>query len=119
MGVGFRDDERVVVVDVVLGENVAEGGDTFYLDPRATIEAYRYSELRGYDIVSVIHTHRYGTEPSKLDLEGMRLWPMPWVIISEDGCAARAWVLSDGELRELGIADPEGSRGITDREDPF
>lgn len=84
-----------------MGENLSENKDRFYLDPRAVIEAYKYSELEDYDVVTLIHTHKYGFEPSNLDLEGMKLWPIPWIIIDEYNCEARAWIRDEGGLREL------------------
>jgi len=85
----------VVVNELVIGENLSESPDRFYLDPVALLEAFKYAELSGYDVVAMLHTHREGTAPSLLDLEGMKLWPIPWIIIDESTCTVRSWVVEE------------------------
>ncbi|MEM1930556.1 MAG: hypothetical protein QXZ60_01755 [Sulfolobales archaeon] len=90
------------VEDIIIGENLSEDVNKFYLDPVAIIEAFKYSELGEYEVVALIHTHRRGTSPSSLDIEGMRLWPIPWIIVDELDCSVRAWILKEKrELEEL------------------
>lgn len=104
LGVGFvGGGEKVVVEDIILGENLSEESDRFYLDPAAIVEAFKYSELGECEVVALIHTHKSGATPSQLDIEGMELWPIPWIIIDETECLIRAWVLEEKNLRELGV----------------
>lgn len=102
-GIGMVEHETIYVEDLVLGENLSENSDRFYLDPAAMLETFKYSELGGREVVALVHTHRAGTFPSALDVEGMKLWPIPWVIIEEAGCSIRAWVLSREGLKELPV----------------
>ncbi len=92
-----------MVEDVVVGENLSEERNRFYLDPAAVIEGYKLSELLGYEVVALVHTHGAGATPSPLDLEGMVLWPIPWVIVDEANCSVRAWTLEGKSLRELAV----------------
>ncbi|MEM0066317.1 MAG: Mov34/MPN/PAD-1 family protein [Sulfolobales archaeon] len=103
-GIGFSEGGRVLVEDIIIGENLSEEVNEFYLDPVAIIEAFKYSELGGYEVVALVHTHRQGTSPSSLDVEGMRLWPIPWIIVDELDCSVKAWILKEkGELEELTV----------------
>lgn len=101
LGIGFEREGSTVVEDVVVGENLSEDRDRFYMDPAAVIEGHRLSELAGREVVALVHTHRTRAVPSSLDLEGMILWPIPWVIVDEADCSARAWILEEKGLREL------------------
>ncbi|MEM2007408.1 MAG: Mov34/MPN/PAD-1 family protein [Sulfolobales archaeon] len=104
LGVGFNEGGRVIVEDIIIGENLSKESNKFHLDPAAIIEAFKYSELGGYEVVALVHTHKQGTLPSLLDLEGMRLWPIPWIIIDEIECSVRAWILKEKEeLEELTV----------------
>lgn len=94
---GFRQGDKVIVDELVIGENLSESSDRFYLDPAALLEAFKYAELSGYDVVALLHTHREGTTPSLLDLEGMKLWPLPWIIIDESTCSAISWII-EGDI---------------------
>lgn len=89
--------------DIIIGENLSEESDRFFLEPTSVIEAFRYSESVGYEVVALIHTHKSGALPSVLDIKGMRLWPIPWLIVDEVECSIRAWVLTEKDLRELPV----------------
>jgi len=102
LAVGAETSGVVVVEDIVIGENLAESADRFYLDPLAVVEAYNYAELLGNrDIVALIHTHPGSAYPSYADLKGMELWPLPWVIVSVKDCSAKAWFKKGEEVREV------------------
>ena len=104
LAIGVEVSGVLVVEDVVIGENLAESSDRFYLDPVAIVEAYRYAELmEGRDVVALVHTHPEGAYPSYLDLEGMELWPLTWVIVDSESCTARAWLRRGGRLWEVPV----------------
>ncbi len=103
LGIGFMEEGSAVVEDIVVGENLSEERDRFYLDPVAIIEGHRLSEMAGLEVVALVHTHRTGATPSPLDAEGMLLWPIPWVIVDEADCSVRAWVVEGKSLRELSV----------------
>ncbi len=64
-------------------ENKAENPSTeFYMNPHGILAAHRLAENLGLEVKAIYHTHPKGSpEPSGKDLEGMKLWPMPWLII--------------------------------------
>ncbi|MCS7099026.1 MAG: Mov34/MPN/PAD-1 family protein [Sulfolobales archaeon] len=103
LAVGSAVGGTVYIEDVVLGENLSEEERRFLLDPRAVVEAFRFSETIGREVVALLHTHRCGALPSSLDVDGMKLWPIPWVVVDESRCLARAWVLEEGSLREVPV----------------
>jgi proteasome lid subunit RPN8/RPN11 len=89
------------VEELVIGENLSDREDRFYLDPIAILEAFKYADLSGYEVVAMLHTHREGTAPSLVDLEGMKLWSIPWIIIDESICSARSWIVEGNSLKNI------------------
>jgi len=96
-------EERGGVVEVyayVPVANRAESSVRFVGDPWDTVVAHKAAENMGVEVVAVFHTHPCcEARPSMLDLEGMRLWPMPWVIAGRDG--VRGWILKGGRIHEV------------------
>lgn len=81
--------------------NISTKPHEFLMDPRGVLEAYEEARSRGLDLVGIYHTHpRSPGIPSNRDLEGMELWPIPWLIIEMPGGGMRAWILC-GSLRVL------------------
>jgi len=104
LAVGVEVSGVILVEDIVIGENLAESADTFYLDPVAIVEAYRYAELiAGFDVVALIHTHPRGVQPSYADLKGMELWPLTWIIVDVGSCSARAWLRDEEKVKEVPV----------------
>ncbi len=104
LAVGIEVSGVVVVEDIVIGENLAESADRFYLDPIAIVEAYRYAELLGgFDVVALVHTHPGGAQPSYADLKGMELWPLTWIIVDVGSCSARAWLRDGEKVKEIRV----------------
>ena len=92
----------VVVYAYVPVKNTAESPVRFIGDPWDTIVAHNIAENMGLEVVAVFHTHPCcEARPSRLDLEGMKRWPMPWVIAGIDGI--RAWIYKGGRLAETVI----------------
>jgi proteasome lid subunit RPN8/RPN11 len=89
----------------------AERGRRFAIDPRAVLNVQR--ELRGSEqaIVGFYHSHPDGSaEPSRTDLDYIRLWPdTAWLIVGADAArptGTRAWWLDSNagpHPRELRI----------------
>lgn len=78
------DDSLSIIFPV---ENKAENPRIeFYMDPHGILAAHRLAENLGLEVKAIYHTHPKGSpEPSGKDLEGMKLWPMPWLIIGRHG----------------------------------
>ncbi|MCE4613939.1 MAG: M67 family metallopeptidase [Desulfurococcales archaeon] len=75
-------DEFQVVFPV---ENISNRPKTeFYMDPYGILIAHKLSENLGLNVMGIYHTHIYGPpEPSLKDKDGMKLWPLPWLIVSQ------------------------------------
>ena len=82
-------------------KNVKSSPVEFEADPWQVVQAHEVASKHGLEVIAVFHTHpSCPAVPSQLDLRGMRLWPVLWVIACKD--EVRAWILSDG-LREVEI----------------
>jgi len=87
---GYRRDGAVVAAAYYPARNLAGAPDRFLADPWDVVVAHEAAENLGLEVVAVFHTHPCGApSPSLLDLEGMRRWPLIWVIASPAG--VRAW----------------------------
>ncbi|MCE4607142.1 MAG: M67 family metallopeptidase [Desulfurococcales archaeon] len=66
-------------------ENISGKPQTeFYMDPQGILAAHKLAENLGLKVMGIYHTHIYGSpEPSSKDLNGMQLWPLPWLIVSK------------------------------------
>jgi len=74
--------EKAVIVFPV--KNVSSNPLTeFYMDPAGILAAHRLAENLGLQVKAIYHTHPgSSSEPSSRDLEGMKNWPIPWLIVS-------------------------------------
>ncbi len=102
VALGVRD--RIMLLFPVA--NVVGSPVAFLADPLDMIAAHSLADNLGLQVVALYHTHPHGPpEPSGRDVEGMRLWPIPWLISSPLGI--RAWILGPAGPREepLIIAD--------------
>ncbi|MFP3312699.1 MAG: Mov34/MPN/PAD-1 family protein [Acidilobus sp.] len=94
LGIGNR------VIALMPAENLLRSPVEFLANPLDIVTAYKAAENLHIDVVALYHTHPDGdAAPSQMDLEGMRLWPLPWIIASRSG--VRAWVLSSGLSEEV------------------
>lgn len=100
-GVGFvlgRGNVGEVFVPV---RNAADEPHKFYVEPAEIYKVVKYCEEQGYDIVALAHTHYGESRPSVHDVEGMRLWRVPWLIYSTDFSTTRCWILQEGKVVEV------------------
>lgn len=83
-------------VDNRLGSPVEFEGD-----PWQTVQAHVAAGNYGIQVIALFHTHiSCPPLPSSLDIRGMRLWPLIWVIACPG--EVRAWRLDEsGEPREV------------------
>ncbi|MGC9071855.1 MAG: Mov34/MPN/PAD-1 family protein [Acidilobus sp.] len=81
-------------------ENLSHSPTEFLANPLDVVAGHNLAEALGLEVEALYHTHPFGApKPSKKDLEGMALWPIPWLIASPIG--VRAWALSSGSLSEV------------------
>ncbi len=73
------------------------------MDPLSLYRAIKDIEARNLEVVAIFHTHPVdNTFPSIKDLDGMRLWPIPWMIASPKR-EISAWILCSDKLFRLPI----------------
>ena len=71
-----------VVEEIRFGKNIKSSTVEFEIDPTDLYEVLTYAEKKGLEVVGMFHSHPASAKPSKLDLKGMQLWPIPWLIVS-------------------------------------
>jgi proteasome lid subunit RPN8/RPN11 len=104
VGVGVAEGNVYRVEEVFECRNVAQNPTVkFIADPMCLYKVFKYAEGKGMDVVLLAHSHPALPEPSSEDLKGMKLWRIPWLIISSLSGEYRAWILSDNELIELEV----------------
>ncbi len=75
---------EVQITDIAEIENVKKSPVEFELDPLQTLKAFERAEESGIDVVGVWHTHpSWIAYPSKKDMEGMKIYPGIWIVISK------------------------------------
>ncbi len=87
---------------LVPAENVLSSPVEFLADPLDIIAAHELAENLRVSVVALYHTHPMGGPvPSVKDQEGMKFWPLPWIIASRGD--VKAWVLEGGQVKEVTI----------------
>lgn len=96
LGIGNR------VLALEPAENLLRSPTEFLANPLDIVAGYSVAENLRVDVVALYHTHPGGLPvPSNKDLEGMRFWPLPWIIASRG--SLRAWVLAGSLPEELAV----------------
>jgi len=99
--IGRVEGGRVMVEEVLIGENVKRSSTRFEVDPGLVYRAIIQAEARGLELVGVFHSHPAPPIPSQVDVEGMRLWPIAWLIVSTLDGSYAAYTLKNGEVKPL------------------
>ncbi|MHA1589796.1 MAG: Mov34/MPN/PAD-1 family protein [Candidatus Njordarchaeales archaeon] len=80
---GIADREgRVIVKKLWKARNIKNSPVLFEIYPEDLYKAVVLGEKEGLDIVALYHSHPAPPVPSNRDIEGMKLWPVPWLIVS-------------------------------------
>lgn len=89
---------------LVMARNISKSLEVeFIADPRDILVAHDVAENLNKEIIGVFHTHPFcAPVPSKRDLEGMKLWPLVWVIASPTRLDAYL-PLKDGGVKKCGL----------------
>jgi proteasome lid subunit RPN8/RPN11 len=72
--------EKAVVKEVRIAKNVNNSSTSFTLDPSFVYQVLLEGEREGLEIVGIFHAHPAPPYPSSSDREGMKLWPVIWLI---------------------------------------
>ena len=62
--------------------NVADSSVRFMIDPDEYYQVYRRIRAMDKELVAIFHAHPSKAEPSRIDLEYMKVNQIPWLIIS-------------------------------------
>jgi proteasome lid subunit RPN8/RPN11 len=101
--IGENKDNVIYVKIAMPVENILKSKVEFLANPYDMVIAHLLAENYGLNVVSLYHTHPSGLPiPSLKDVEGMKLWPIPWIIISKIGI--KGWILKDGVTEEVILA---------------
>jgi proteasome lid subunit RPN8/RPN11 len=92
----------VEAIDIIPARNILGSKHEFLMDPRDVIMAYNRARSAGLDLVGIYHTHiEHPSTPSQRDADGMRLWPIPWLIMSIPSREIRAWSLCGEHIENM------------------
>ena len=73
-------EEKAVVKEVKIAKNVNNSSTSFTLDPSFIYQVLLEGEKEGLEIIGIFHSHPAPPYPSSSDREGMKLWPVIWLI---------------------------------------
>lgn len=98
--IGMVEDGEATAYAIYKTRNVLDSPVRFESDPWEVVQAHRVAEVYGVSVIGVFHTHPVcPPKPSRLDVEGMKRWPLIWVIACKSGSEASiaAWRLDSDE----------------------
>ncbi len=99
--IGSKAGDAIIVNELILCENEDRSPYSFKVHPNAVLKAHEIAESYGLDIIAIIHSHPGPPYPSVMDLGGMKLWGIPWIIVDRLSHEVRAWELNGGKAVEL------------------
>ncbi|NJE47449.1 M67 family peptidase [Thermococcus sp. GR7] len=100
---GRKNCESAIVKDIRFITNRIGSPTAFEMEPLEMVQAIDEAEKRGLEVVGIFHSHlKCPPRPSGHDLPGMRLWPVVWLIVDDNG-NYRAFVLEGEKVREVPV----------------
>ncbi len=100
-----RKGKEFIVKECSFIKNLNNSPLSFTMDPKEMYFEIMKHVKKSMDIVGLFHSHMSSTKPSSKDLKYMRLWGIPWVIISKHDKAIAAYIIKDGDLCEVEIIE--------------
>jgi len=86
--IGVVRGDVVKVVEICPAKNVDKSPTSFSVSPDDIYRAYRVAEEKDMEIVGIFHFHPAEPLPSGKDLDGMKKWPVVWLIMGLSGMRA-------------------------------
>jgi proteasome lid subunit RPN8/RPN11 len=103
---GVKDGEAFVVLEAIQIANRLKRPDAFEMEPEELVRAIDDAKAKGLEVVGIFHSHlNCPPVPSERDSEGMKNWPVVWLIITPEG-DVRAWILGEGGVEEVELLVP-------------
>ncbi|MBM3910861.1 MAG: M67 family metallopeptidase [Thaumarchaeota archaeon] len=101
---GHIQDDKAVVKDVILTDNVEKSPVNFTISPEQTLQGYQRAQKNNMEIVGIFHSHPDSeARPSSTDQKYMETNPYVWVIFSGLTNEFKAFVL-ESKIVEIPIA---------------
>jgi len=101
---GKIENEKSMVKDVFLTENIDDSPINFSVSNEELLKAYKMAEEKNLDIVGIFHSHPGShAYPSNTDKKFMEVNPVVWVIFSNTEKNFRAYTF-DHEIKEISIS---------------
>lgn len=100
---GMVENEKSIVKEIFLTENVEESSVNFTISNEQLLEAYQKAEEKKLDIIGIFHSHPDSEpRPSITDEKYMKINPVVWLIHSVTSNEFKAFVLGP-EVVEISI----------------
>ena len=81
---GKKENDKLIVRDVFLAENVEESPVNFTISNEQLIRGYKEAEEKGFEVIGIFHSHPSSEPyPSITDKKFMEINPVAWVIFSD------------------------------------
>jgi len=81
---GKKENDKLIVREVFLAENVEESPVNFTISNEQLILGYKEAEERGLEVIGIFHSHPSSEPyPSATDKKFMEINPVAWVIFSD------------------------------------
>ncbi len=103
MMLGLIEGDTAIVKEVRFSRNRLNSSVRFEIDPEDLYQIILKAEKKGLEIVAVFHSHPSQSYPSRLDKNGMKLWPIPWFIVNNIDNSYGCFILIDNEIKRIDI----------------
>ncbi|WP_297470542.1 M67 family metallopeptidase [Thermococcus sp.] len=102
---GRKEGNDFIVLEAREITNRLKSQDAFEMEPLEMVRAIDEAEKRGLEIVGIFHSHiNCPPLPSERDLEGMKNWKVPWLIVTPKG-EAKAWIFDNMGVKEVRVRE--------------
>ena len=100
---GSVENERSIVKDVFLAENIDKSPVNFTISNEELLKAYKFAEKKNLEIVGIFHSHPASDSfPSRTDMKFMNANPVAWIISSGKSTEFKAFLL-ESDVIEIPI----------------
>lgn len=100
---GSVENEKSIVKDVFLAQNIDESPVNFTISNDELLKAYKIAEEKNLDVIGIFHSHPSSDAfPSSTDKKFMDTNPVVWVISSGESDELKAFLL-EPDVKEISI----------------
>ncbi len=96
---GKNENERFLIRDIFLTDNIEESPVSFTISNDELIKAYGQAEKKNLDVIGIFHSHpESAAYPSITDQKYMEINSVPWVIFSNIMDEFRGYILESAVI---------------------